>query len=84
MTIQTEKEAKVRREYTVELNEKIVQRSIKAGSVQSLFRRENMQYVYHIEMFMIFEIRGFLNLYGALIIIILSVTIIIMMKMRIF
>ena len=40
MTIQTEKEARERKKYDVKLSEIILQRSIKAGSVQSLFRRQ--------------------------------------------
>ena len=41
MTIQTKKGQKDRRQYNVKLSEKIVQRFIKAGSVQSLLRRQN-------------------------------------------
>ena len=65
MTIQTDKEAKERRKYNVKLSETIVQRSIKAGSVQSLFRRQNMQYLHRIEILMIFEIMRFLKMYGV-------------------
>ena len=45
----------IRREY--------LQRFIKAGSVQSLSRRQKWSYVHQIEMHIIFEIRKFLRLH---------------------
>ena len=41
MTVKREKGAKERRKYNVKLIEKIVERSIKARSVQPLFHRQN-------------------------------------------
>ena len=64
MSIQTEEEAKDRRKYNVILSEKMVQGPSKQ-SIQSSFRRQNLQYVNRIEIFMAFEIRRFLRLYGV-------------------
>ena len=65
MTLQTEKEAKERRKCSVELSKKIFQGSIKAGSAQFLFRRQNILYVHHIEVLVIFKSMGFPKLYGV-------------------